>query len=297
MTNDKTQTDVEKKSRFSKISDQFDQLNQDVSLFFTYLYTGGYSIRKEEGKIECKHRITCDEAIECFLKFMKEYFGGSYYETASLFCQQGNIVSGTTSQVRDGQIEINYTYTWEDVEQIAHEYGHILFLGRNFTSELLGETIPIFFENLVASYLRNFMDHDEIYIRQYKRLITNHMHVVDYEDSIGTDCALPMYDVPYVMSSLLAVRFEQLYMESKEDTIERMKTFIDALKTDNLTLAFQILGLDVKYLEGRLHCADKTRTVLVNEYFQYYFPRYYSVLKLPRVTRKRSFMEKIKRFL
>ena len=302
MMTQKSETNVnrgnEEQFSFASISKQFHQLNQDVSLFFTYLYTGGYSVRKEVDEIECKHHITSDEAIQCFLKFTKDYLDETSYQAALLLYREGSIVPGEISQVCNAKkVEIYYTHTWEDVEKIAHEFGHILFLGNNFTSQLLGETIPIFLENLAASYLRSFMEHDEIYIRQYKRMITNNTHVRDYVDSIGTCCAFPMYDIPYVLSSLLSVRLEQLYMQNKEETLKKLPVFLKALKTDDVTLAFQTLDLDVEYREGRLYCENDIRTRLVNDYFQYYIPRYQSVLNLPRVSKKRSLREKIKHFL
>lgn len=73
--------------------------------------------------------------------------------------------------------------------------------------------------------------------------------------------------------------------------------FLKALKTDDVTLAFQTLDLDVEYREGHLYCENDIRTRLVNDYFQYYVPRYQSVLNLPRVSKKRSLREKIKHFL
>lgn len=287
----------EEQLSFANINEQFCQLSQDVSLFFTYLYTGSYSVKKEISEIDCKHHITSDEAIQCFLKFTKDYLDEIHYQSALFLYRQGSIIPGNISQVRDGKIEVNYIHTWEDVEQIAHEFGHILYLGKNFASQLLGETIPIFLENLAASYLGDFQEHDEIYIRQYKRMITNNMHVKDYVDSLGTSCAFPMYDIPYVLASLLAVRLEKLYTQNKEEALKKLSEFVEALKTDDVTLAFQALDLDIEYRGGHLYCEDEIRAALINDYFKFYIPLYQSVLKLPRVTTKRSWKEKIKRFL
>lgn len=224
-----------------------------------------------------------ENAEQLFLDFLRTKLGDSYYQIGKEAIQ--NRIFRTENEkgekyTRSGldashefyQIELNYNLS--DVVTYAHEYTHYLQTNENITIFMLGETIPIFIEQLATLYLKElFPNESRVYLCDFERYqwnkeYINNEYVCLCEEHLYTHYSL--LTMRHILGLLIACKLYRDYLLSPKRSLEEAKAFFLAIEQNDFEEAMHTVGLNIHYKNHKLYYSEDVVRELIAVYQQHY---------------------------
>lgn len=241
-----------------------------------------------------KHPFTLEQETseQLFLDFLRMKLGDEYYQIGIKAMQehifkikdeQGNPYTKSGLDWSNSFYQISLNYNVSDVVTYAHEYAHYLQKANNTTSFMLGETIPIFIEQLATLFLKEqFPNERKIYFCDFERYQWNEESVTSEYICLCEEHLYTYYSLlsmRYIFGLLISCKLYQDYLLSPSNALKEAKQFALALEEGNFNAAMEAVGVNITYENAQLHytnrefyqllyCYKQHYQQLVNEYYQ-----------------------------
>lgn len=232
-----------------------------------------------------KHPFALEQEIseQLFLDFLRMKLGDEFYQIGKQAVQdrifrtrdeQGKPFTKSGLDWSKDFYQISLNYNISDVVTYAHEFAHYLQKEKNITSFMLGETLPIFIEQIATLFLKEqFPNERKVYFCDFERYQWNEDYVDNEYICLCEEHIYSYYtllSMRYIFGLLISCKLYQDYLTSESFALKEAKQFALALEVGNFNAAMEAVGLDIVYQNSRLHYSDHDIRQLLSLYKQHY---------------------------